>query len=155
MNWYTIIKEANQDSFLPNRYYHGSIKHLKPGTILKPSDDYENDWQDTDFYEPLNYYKPNNMLSHKESVFMVTNEDDVDLAGGGTEWLFTVRPLGKVQRHDLNWSSEISMLVGDDPDDISAIKQAAMNYWNGVPHHNESVWEYLTTSAEILSVERY
>ena len=47
MNWYTTIKEANQDSFLPSRYYHGSMKYLEPGTILKPSDDYENDWQMT------------------------------------------------------------------------------------------------------------
>jgi len=154
MNYYTAIKKATRDS-LPIKYYHGSMRYLKPGTILKPRDDYENDWQDTDFYGPLNYYKPDNMLSHKESVFMVTNEDDVDLSGGGTEWLFTVQPLGKVQRHDLNWGSEISMLMSDDPDNISAIKQAAMNYWHGVPHHNESVWEYLTTSAEILSVERY
>ncbi len=33
--------------------------------------------------------------------------------------------------------------------------QAAKNYWNGVPHHDENVWEYLTPKAEILKVEEY
>ena len=73
-------------------YYHGSNIFLPVGTILKPRDDYENDWIDTDFYIPLERWRPKNMLAHRESVFMTDNPDDVDLAGGGTEWLMTVKP---------------------------------------------------------------
>lgn len=137
-------------------YYHGSMKELPVGTVLTPRDDYENDWSGTDFYAPLEKYRPANMLSHRQSVFMCDNDEDVDLAGGGTEWLFVVEPQGPVQRHDLNWGSEISMLVGDGYGiDSPEIARAAKNYWAGVPHTDESVWEYLTPAAKIIAVEEY
>jgi hypothetical protein len=137
-------------------FYHGSYDKLPVGTILTPRDDYEKNWQHTDFYNALERYRPANMLAHKQSVFMCDNTDDIDLAGGATEWLFTVRPLGVVQKHDLNWGSEISGLISEGHDINSVeVKQAAENYWNGVPHHSESIWEYLTPKAEILSVEEY
>lgn len=138
------------------KFYHGSYEKLPVGTILTPRDNYESNWQNTDFYKPLEKYRPKNMLPHKKSVFMCDNPDDVDLAGGSTEWLLTVEPLGPVQRHDLNWSSEISMLISDGHSiDSPVVQKAATNYWNGVPHPNESVWEYLTSSAKVVAVEKY
>ena len=137
-------------------YYHGSMKDLPIGTILRSSPNYEQEWSNTDFYNILEKYRPFGMLSHKDAVFMVTDEDDIDLAGGGTNYIFEVRPLSGISKHDLNWSSEISMLVSDGHDiDSPEIKTAATNYWNGSPHTDESVWEYLTKSAEILSSEPY
>lgn len=140
-----------------SQYFHGSMNYLPVGTILTPRmDEYEKDWQNTDFYNILEKYRPSNMLSHKESVFMVDNEDDIDLAGGGTEWMFIVKPLGPIQKHDINWSSEISGLVSDGYSiDSTEIINAANNYWKGVPHPAENVWEYLTTKAKIISVEKY
>jgi len=35
------------------------------------------------------------------------------------------------------------------------VKQASLNYWNGIPHTGENVWEFLTPKAQILHVERY
>ena len=148
------------------KYYHGSNDKLPVGTILNGRGaEYEAHWMGSGFYEILEKYRPPNMLSHKDAVFMCDNPDDIDVAGGGTEWLFTLLPLGKVERHDLNWSSEIDGLVSmtdDDEDDFDTlednekrIREAAVNYWNGVPHHSESVWEYLTPSAKILKVEKY
>jgi hypothetical protein len=140
-------------------YYHGSNDELPVGTILKGrGSDYENDWSHTDFYQILEKYRPANMLSHKDAVFMCKTPEDVDISGGGTEWLFTVEPLGIVQRHDLNWSSEISNLLSVsefDDEYLDDIIEAAANYWNGVPHHDENVWEYLTPSAKIVKVEEY
>ena len=141
---------------LIKKYYHGSNTELPVGTILKPSPTYENDWSRTDFYQILEDHRPTNILGHKNSVFMCDNPDDIDLAGGGTEWLFTVVPLGPVQRHDLNWSSEISSLMSEGYSATSTeVLKAAENYWNGVPHHDENVWEYLTPSAKIIAVEPY
>lgn len=138
-------------------FYHGSSTYLDPGTILTPrNQDYEQDWQHTDFYNVLEKYRPTNKPAHKNSVFMVADPDDIDLAGGGTDWIFTVQPLGPVSKHDINWSSEISVLKSDGySDDSSEIQQAAKNYWMGVPHYNENVWEYLTPRAEILAVQDY
>lgn len=148
-------KQANLTETV-QEFYHGSMNELPVGTVLTPRDDYENDWSNTSFYSALEHYRPNNMLAHKQSVFMCDNPDDIDLAGGGTEWVFTVIPQGLVQRHDLNWGSEISMLVDDGHSiDSPEIKRAAENYWAGVPHENESVWEYLTPAAKIIAVEPY
>lgn len=152
-----IIRIVNEafDEKRPHAFYHGSYDELPVGTILKPRGDaYEADWNNTDFYEILEKYRPPGMLSHKNAVFMCDNPDDVDMAGGATDWLFTVEPLGPVQRHDLNWGSEISCLISDGGSE-DELKEAALNYWNGVPHHDENVWEYLTTSAKILAVEEY
>lgn len=137
-------------------YYHASLTELPIGTILTPRSDYESIWRIADFYYPLEEYRPKNMLSHKESVFMGETEEDAELGAGGAEWIFTVKPLGKVEKHDLNWGSEISMLIGDGyKKESKEVATAARNYWSGVPHPNESVWEYLTPKAEILSVESF
>lgn len=137
-------------------YYHGSYDKLPVGTILTPRDDYEDRWKHTDFYGPLEMYRPPNMLSHNKSVFMCDNPDDVDLAGGATDWLFTVAPLGPVQKHDMNWSSEISSLISLGHDyDSEEVMDAARSYWAGEESPNEPLWEYLTTSAKIIKVEEY
>lgn len=140
-----------------HQYYHGSYTEMPVGTILTArGENYHNDWSDTDFYNILEYYRPSNKLAHKDSVFMVADEDDIDLAGGATDYMFTLVPLGKVSKHDLNWSSEISSLVSDGHDvNSKEVKKAALNYWNSVPHHDENVWEYLTPKAKIIKVEEY
>jgi hypothetical protein len=151
MRLYELIEDLNV-------YYHGSMTYLSAGTILKPSENYETMWGNTDFYSLLEKYRPIGMLSHKEAVFMVADDDDIDLSGGGTNWVFIVEPLGKVQKHDINWSSEISMISSEysgTPEFDEKIYNAALNYWNGIPHYDESVWEYLTPGARIISVEEY
>lgn len=142
--------------FTQRKFYHGSNTKLPTGTILKAGADYEANWSDTDFYPILEKYRPQDQLGHNQAVFMCDNEDDVDSAGGGTEWLFTVVTQGIIQRHDLNWGSEISCLISDGADPQGdEVKRAAENYWAGVPHHNESMWEYLTPAAKIIKVEKF
>ena len=82
---------------------------------------------------------------------MVGDIDDVDLAGGATDYIYVVKPIGKVQKHDLNWSTEISMLMDDAESNFEKINQAAANYWNGTPHYNEQVWEYLAPRVKIIA----
>jgi hypothetical protein len=139
------------------RYFHGSNEQLEVGYVMKGRGDaYEADWKHTDFYAVLERHRPPEKLAHRDGVFMVADPDDVDLAGGGTEWLFELKPAGRVSRHDVNWSSEISCLLSDGSSEESdAVRQAALNYWTGVPHADESVWEYLVAEAEILRVEPF
>jgi hypothetical protein len=137
-------------------YYHGSDKELPVGTVLTGrQDEYESAWGHQDWYKILEAHRPPHMLSHKESVFMCDNPDDLDAAGGGTEYMFELQPIGRVEKHDMNWTNEISMLVEDPVENEEKIIEAANNYWNGIPHVNESLWEYLTPSAKILKVEPY
>lgn len=139
------------------RYFHGSMEYLPLGTILRPrGNGYEADWGDTDFYHVLEHYRPASCLPHKEAVFLVSNPDDIDLAGGGTEYCFEVTPHGEVSKHDLNWSSEISVLIDQGYSlNTPEVKNAALSYWKGLPHPDESVWEFLAHEAEIIKVEAF
>lgn len=135
-------------------YLHGSSVLLPIGTILKNNpENYQNTWGHNHFYIALEKYRPDNMISHRQAVFMA-DEESIDLAGGSLDYIFIVKPRGKVQKHDLNWSSEIEVLISEGLDiDSQEVKNACQKYWNGEPHHNESVWEYLCLSAEIIDIE--
>lgn len=127
-----------------SKYYHGSHLQLEIGSIILPRDNYEDDWNNTDFYNALEKYRPLDMISHKGGVFMCDNEDDIDLAGGSIDYIYEVVPIGKVEKHDMNWSSEISCLISEGYSvDSEEVKLAADNYWRGFPHTDENVWEYL------------
>lgn len=138
------------------RFFHGSMDEIEPGTIMQGrGDEYEKNWETTDFYNALEQFRPKDKIAHKEGVFLCHHPDDVDLAGGGTDYLCEMKVLGRIQRHDMNWCTQISMLMCDDPDNIAEIELCAVNYWHGVPHPNESVWEYITDKAQVLSCEDY
>jgi hypothetical protein len=51
---------------------------------------------------------------------------------------------------DLIFSEAYDNGTQEDEETIEKVKNAALNYWNGTPHYNESVWEYLTTSAKVI-----
>ncbi len=139
------------------RFFHGSNDEIKVGSIwVGQGDAYEANWSSANFYAALEKYRPSGFIAHKDAVFMVGHPDDIDLAGGGTEWACELKPLAPVSKHDLNWSSEISCLLGDGFQlDSHEVRQAAENYWSGLPHPNESVWEYLTAKAQVIRVEPY
>lgn len=135
-------------------YYHGSYEYMPKGTILRGRDDaYESDWSKTSFYAVLERHRPPEMLSHREAVFMCDNSDDLDSAGGGTEWVFTLRAGARVERHDLNWGSAISCAIDEDADE-ETLRGLADSYWKGRPSA-DPLWEYLTPEAEIVSVEEF
>ena len=137
-------------------FYHGSNDYFPVGTILTPTNNYEERWSGTDFYNVLEKYRPSEMISHKEAVFMVDNDEDIDNVGGGTEYVFTLKPLSKVEKHDISWSTEISILIDEGYSiDSEEVKKAAENYWNGVVHKDGPLWEYLTKRAEIVDVEEF
>lgn len=140
---------------LPTRFFHGSHDPFEPDFLLAPRGAaYEADWKSTDFYAALERHRPADRLAHAQAVFLVGDPDDVDLAGGSTEWCLEVEPVGAVTRHDLNWGSEVSSLVSDGHDiDSRPVREAAEAYWRGDRHPDESVWEYLCAGARVLRCE--
>lgn len=139
------------------KFYHGSSIELKNGLILKGrGKQYEESWGNTDFYFVLESFRPEHCISHKDAVFLCHSPDDVDLAGGGTEYLCEMKIIGEVQKHDLNWGAEISSIMCDEPDNIEEIERCANSYWNGLPYDKgESIWEYCTTSAQVLNCKNF
>ena len=136
------------------RYFHGSMDRLGIDFVLRGRGDaYIESWSGTDFYCALESLRPHYCLPHSQAVFAVADPGEVDLAGGGTDWIFELEPSGPVSRHDLNWSSEISCLLSDGfKPDSAEVRTAAFNYWSGVPHTDESIWEYLMPEAKIIRV---
>ena len=131
------------------------MEHLPVGTVLRPRGEaYEADWKNTDFYSVLEKYRPGNKLAHKDAVFICKSDEDVDLAGGGTIWLFRVKPITPVEWRDMEFSTLISCLVSDGHVvDEPKVIEAARNYWAGAPVQYDSIWEGLCGGAEIVAVE--
>jgi len=136
-------------------FYHGSNRPFEPGTVLQGRGDrYEKEWGDCDYFWVLELYRPSGFLPHRSAVFMVSQIEDMDLTRGCTEWCLQVEPGEYLSKHDLHWLSVISRLMGDGHDHNSeAVTTAARNYWAGVPHPNESLWEYLTETVTVLHCE--
>lgn len=153
-------------------YYHGSNKKLPVGTILNGTkDNFFDRWGLAGFASALEEYKPKNKISQSDSVFMIDAKDQKQIASmaGGTSWMFTLKPIGTVQRHAIGWKNEVA-LRSEQPDiyggtDEAKLKQKALNYWNGVPYENgadgedillpkeRGVWEYVAQKAKIINVE--
>jgi hypothetical protein len=138
-------------------FYHGSYYDLPYGTVLTPKKgNFVNNISDDSHFK-LEQFRPSQYISRNEAVYMCDNPDDIDLAGGSTDYIYIVEPLGTIEKHDLNWMTEINLIMdkyfeqGNPEDAVEEVEVAALNYWNGVSHYNESVWEYLTTSARILN----
>lgn len=139
------------------RYYHGSPIAHAIGTVLSGRGAaYKADWAGSVFYTILEAHRPSDCLAHHDAVFMVDNDDDLDCAGGATDWVLELQPVGPTSRHDMNWSSEICALLSDGLSVTSAeVISCATKYWAGQAHPNESVWEYLCKHAHVLSCEPY
>ena len=144
-----------------SKYYHGSYDFLPNGTILTPAmgnfmGTFSQDEMDSHF--KLEQFRPSNYLSRNDAIYMCDNLDDIDNAGGATDHIYLVNPQGKVEKHDVNWLSEIDFIMSEawdsgtqeEQETIDKVQNAALNYWNGVPHYNESVWEYLVPSAKVI-----
>lgn len=147
-------------------YFHGSYHRLTEGTILIPE---KGNFMGTfsqyemDSHFKLEQFRPSNFLSRNNAVYICQNIDDIDLAGGSTDHIYLVDPIGKIEPHDVNWLSEIDLIMSvsfdegtqEDEFTINKVEQAALNYWHGIPHYNESIWEFLVASAKIIREIRY
>lgn len=150
MGWIYKISESI-------KYFHGSYDLLPIGTILTPEKGTFNP-EDMLSDNMLELFRPNQYISRNNAVFMTDNPDDIDSAGGPIDHVYIVRPLSRVEKHDLNWMSEIDSIISElsneesleDEETIQKIEKAALNYWDGTPHYNEALWEYLATSALVI-----
>jgi hypothetical protein len=131
-------------------YYHGSYDELSIGTILRPRDDYDSHWYDLDCKSILEKYRPANQLPFSQVVFMCDNVDDIDNAGGATDYIYLVKPVGQIWRHDVGWQTAITIAMENNPREED-LKSMADHYWQGLPNHQYGpVWEYCARGAVIV-----
>lgn len=144
-----------KDSLKPARYFHGSEIPFEIGQELTSGGkNYELNYKDTDSYSILEEARPAGYLAHKDAVFTVSVLDNVGLSGASEKWYLEVEPQGPVSTHDLNWSAMISFFLQEGfARDSNEVQQAASNYWSGVPHPDENIWEHLSGSAIVIRCE--
>lgn len=145
------------------RYFHGSQKNFDIGTILTPQKDgyvLGSDISDGDIEKDahlsleraIEQYRPTNAVPRAKAVFMVTHPDDIDYAGGYTDNIYEVVPLGPVSKANLHWYSELNAYLFDseniDPDHV---KKLALQYWNATPSKH-ALYEYMTPAARVIDI---
>jgi hypothetical protein len=133
--------------------YHGSYKEFPLGFVLTPqSDGYQHSTSDVRHTEEIiESYRPSDMMSRFDSVFMVDDATDIDNAGGYDDYVYVVEPIGNVERNNLGWYSDVAVYGEYDNDNHEDIEQWSLNYWHGHDAVN-GVWEYRARSARIVKV---
>lgn len=146
---------------LEKTYYHGSYKTFPVGFQLTPQSDGYVMGSGMDEIERaahhmcealIEQYRPAGAPKRTASVYLVTDPDEIDAAGGYSDNVYVVEPNGPVWKANLHWYSELYNVCFDDEPDEDA-ERLANNYWNALPSGNNTLYEYLCPSATITGYE--
>lgn len=160
---HATLSIRSKEDISVKQYYHGSDRELPVGTIMRGglSDGYAARIAEaSDIYRRLEWLRPTTCIAHKDAIFMASGDasneyglDDIDALGGSTDYVFALRPNAPVQRYDqsLITIAECALSDGKHQDEIDAI---LASYWRG-QSSGAPLWEYLTTSAVVASVQDF
>lgn len=150
---------------IPNKFYHGSNNELKPGTILGGRK-FQSNFGDAE--KILEIFRPAEMNSRLNSVFMVSRPSYVNTSGGSDAYIYLVEPLDEPQKHYQGWLGEIYYLAMINSDELTKkgpkLKKStinnllneaeplAKNYWYGKKYSGsgDKMWEFLCKNAKII-----
>jgi hypothetical protein len=139
------------------RFYHGSDRQFPVGFVLRPQPDgYVHGVAGDEFDRAirrrekiLETYRPPQMISRMEAVFLTDSPTLVDNAGGHSDYIYEVAPIGPVEKSNLGWYTEIERAteMGGRLSKARA-SEWALNYWHGVAGRGTD--EYRCRTARIL-----
>ena len=137
-------------------FFHGSKRDIQLGTIIKGKRIQHYDSESKMVEKVLEHFKPLDCLSRNASVFMVDapNIDLIEKAGGYADYIYSVEPLGKIEKNDVSWWGDIyslSLHYSSIEELIPESKEIAINYWKGVSS-KKPLWEYRTPAFKIVSL---
>lgn len=97
-------------------YYHSSSIPHKIGTILTAKrKEISHKFDSSRIDEELNeLYRPSNKISRLECIFMSKNLNIIDTLGGAMNYLYLVKPIGKVEKSNLVWQSIATQIEDED-----------------------------------------
>lgn len=141
--------------------YHGSRKKFRTGTVLIPQKTGYVSGSKMDVIERdahfriesiLEKYRPPNAIPRKDAVFMVTDPEEIDYAGGYNDNIYIVEPLGPITRCNMAWYTELYSYCWDEEIDETLVAGFAQHYWSGYPKGDSDLYEFLTSKAKIISI---
>ena len=140
--WHGSCRELQENDvlispFLGMRVYASSGPHLSGDEVTEGI---------------LERNKPPEFVSRSCAVFMTGHPDDIDAAGGYTDYICAVKPTAPVSAHDAAWISSVQCALSDGNRPLA--HEHARNYWAGVPYSDQSasLTEYVAASAEVIRV---
>ena len=149
------------------RLYHGSSRELEIGDIIGGRV-FKSNFGDVE--KIMEYYRPEGMAGRLNGVYLVSRPSDVYTAGGSDEYIYLMKPIGRVDRHHGAWLGVIYDYAMDNADELTRkgpklskaslkaaiadpqVQSAALNYWNGKPVkvRKGEVWEYIVDRAQVI-----
>ena len=136
-------------------FFHGTNLRLDVGFELKPqADGYAKDSSEhisalEDFIE---LGRPHDKIPRRNAVYLSDDPDLIDAAGGLTDAIYEIKPIGFPEKSDLAWYTQTQFFLDEGNELDAAI--CAQNYWSGLEYvdENESCFEYRVIGAHISSV---
>jgi hypothetical protein len=140
-------------------FYHGSRKPLPVGTRLVARPDGYVTGRNMDRIEREAHHmceaylekgRPDGAPQRSQCVYLVTDPNDIDYAGGYNDHVYVVEPEGQPWKANLHWYSRLYELCFDENISWEEASPLVNQYWNATSTANgEDLYEYLTTAAEI------
>ena len=142
------------------KLYHGTRKNLPLGTVLRAQPDGYTSWEENRQIETLlEKARPQKSLSRLKSVYAVADIEEIDPAGGYLNYVYEIAPIGRVEKNDMAWYSELFTYLSGLESDPSyregqEINRLAQGYWSGqqVPDSRGSLFEYRCLTARIKAL---
>ena len=141
---------------MKKQLFHGSYKSFHVGFRLLLQKDGYTSYEEVQKIEDLfEKYRPENKTSRKHSVFLTDDIDNIDGAGGYTDYIYLVNPESNPEASDLAWYSEADSLYDGEESPSEELLNAITMYWNGTPYHtpSQSNFEYRCKSALITDID--
>ncbi len=160
--------------------YHGSPQPLKIGKAYRVRQ-----WTKADqggaskeVEAFLEKHRPNNAIPRNKAFYMTDSKklDILDLVGASTDYVYQVSPIGRLERHDLQWLNDIDAVMNREFNDevndgmpnsyswhmppiynsekADTMVMLVQNYWGGkkYPYNDWAHWEYLSPSFKVLKL---
>ena len=163
------------DEIATKKFYHGSPQPLAEGKVYrvrqwKASDQGGVDKQVEDVLEK---YRPKNAIPRYKAFYMTASKyKNMDEFGGVTDYVYQVEPVGRVEKHDLQWVNDLDVVLRREflDDDTTSYswhmppiyasekeeteEMLARNYWSGelYPFKPWRLIEYLTPSFRVIKL---
>lgn len=132
-------------------YYHGSDAKFDIGNSIFPNPNgYTHSAEVKALEDLVEEEKPEHIkFSRRDCVFLCCCEDDIDAAGGYTDYIYTADiGTSPIESSDLSWYTKASIQLCEG--DTKGARESARKYWSG--ECLDGLYEYRTGSFRVIGI---